>query len=414
MELIKNANLDIMSITDVKFTFSCPKIIFGRGKLNDLGQEVKNILKSKELKTPKALLVVGKGSLKKSGYIDKLKAILEKAGVAVEVYDKVSKEPTTSILNEGKEVAIKTNCDIVIGVGGGSVMDTAKGISGLVTTGGVTEDYLAGKEFVKPPLPFILCPTTSGTGSEITNNAVIKDEKSGVKKSIRGLVANLALLDPEITISLPKDLTAYPGADALVQAIESFVSRASNYISDLFAKESIKILGENLPKACDDLSNIDLREKMMLGSLFGALSFANAKLGAVHGFAHPIGIKHDIPHGLICGLLLPYVMEYNMTMDSVSEKYAWIAELFFEQKILLNYGACPKKLPVDKKGKAKWAIEKIKDMFNYCGVPLHLSEIGIKESAIDDIVKDTTGVSLDNNPRATDKKSLKEILLKAL
>ncbi|MFX1452977.1 MAG: iron-containing alcohol dehydrogenase, partial [Promethearchaeota archaeon] len=118
--------------------------------------------------------------------------------------------------------------------------------------------------------------------------------------------------------------------------------------------------------------------------------------------------------GLICGLLLPYVMEYNIALDNVVEKYAWIADLFYHQKILLDYGECSKTLPTKKKEKVKWVIEKLKDMFKYIGIPLHLSEMGIKESDIDDIVQDTTGSSLDNNPRDTDKKALKKILLNAL
>ncbi len=400
----------------LEFNFFSPRIIFGKGKIRELGQEVLKISKQTGNNSPKVFLVSGKSSLKKSGYLDKIKNILETENIPLVIYDKAGKEPTTDILNEGKEMAIEKECSIIAGVGGGSVMDTAKGIAGLVTNGGIVEDYHAGKEFLKLSLPFILIPTTSGTGSEITNNAVIKDEKLGIKKSIRGLWASLALLDPEITLSLPKQFTAYPGADALVQAIESFVSKSSNFMSEFFAKKSIKYLGVNLQRVCDNLSNISFRENMMVGSLLGALSFANAngKLGAVHGFAHPIGIKHNIPHGLICGLLLPYVMEYNITIESVVEKYAWIGELFFKQKILVDYGECPNTLPLGKKEKAKWAIKKLKDLFGYVGITLHLEEIGILENDIDDIVKDTTGSSLANNPRDTDKNSLREILLNAL
>ena len=403
-----------MNLSDIKFSFICPRIIFGNGRIGELSQEIVKTLKPKGIENPKAFLITGKSSLKKSGYLDKIKRSLEDLNIDLQVYDKTGQEPTTTILNEGKERAIEQKVDIIVGIGGGSVMDTAKGIAGLVTNGGIVEDYHAGKEFSKSPLPFILIPTTSGTGSEVTNNAVIKDENSGVKKSIRGLWANLALLDPEITLTLPKKFTAYPCADALVQAIESLVSKGSNFISVFFAKEAIKLLGPNLPKVYDDLTNIDLREKMMLGSLLDGLSFANGKLGAVHGFAHPIGIKHNIPHGLICGLLLPYVMEYNRPLNNVAEKYAWIAELFNKEKILTDYGECPKLMPTDKKGKARWIIEKIKDILQYIGIPLHLNDVGIREEDIDDIVKDTTGSSLANNPRDTDKQSLKEILLNAL
>ncbi len=403
-----------MKFSEIKFNFICPKIIFGKGRIGELSQEIVNTLKPKGIEHLKTFLIIGKNSLKRSGYLEKIRRSLEELKIELEIYDKAGKEPTTTILNEGKEIALEQKANVIVGIGGGSVMDTAKGIAGLVTNGGIVEDYHAGKEFLKSPLPFILIPSTSGTGSEVTNNAVIKDENSGVKKSIRGLWASLALLDPKITLSLPKKYTAYAGADALVQAIESLVSKGSNFISVFFAKEAIKLLGPNLPKVYADLANIDLREKMMLGSLLDGLSFANGKLGAVHGFAHPIGIKYDLPHGLICGLLLPYVMEYNRPLNNVAEKYAWIAELFNKEKILTDYGECPKLMPTDKKGKAKWIIEKIKDIFQYIGIPLHLSDVGIREEDIDDIVKDTTGSSLANNPRDTDKQTLKEILLNAL
>ena len=403
-----------MESLNIKFNLVSPRIIFGNGTISELGQEIINLMKLKGTNQPKALLVSGKHSLRKSGYLNKISNYLEDSKITLEIFDKAGKEPTTAIINEGKEHALEQTVDIIIGVGGGSVMDTAKGIAGLVTNGGIVENYHAGKEFIKPPLPFILIPTTSGTGSEVTNNAVIKDEKLGIKKSIRGLWARLAILDPEITVSLSKEYTAYSGADALVQAIESLVSKGSNFISELFARESIILLGKNLPKVCNDLSNQELRRNMMLGSLLDGLSFANGKLGAVHGFAHPIGVKHNLPHGLICGLLLPHIMEYNIAKTVVVEKYAWIGNLFFDQKILSDFGECPKALPSDTLKQAKWAIAKCKDIFAYIGIPNNLSQVGIRREDIDDIVKDTTGSSLANNPRETDSESLKQILLKAL
>jgi alcohol dehydrogenase class IV len=403
-----------MNKTSINFDFLSPKIIFGRGKIEQIGKETIRILRARETKNVRVLLVTGKSSLKKSGFLDKINEIMAKNGIRSYLYDRVVKEPTTEIVNYGKDFTLENKCHLVIGIGGGSVMDTAKAIAGLINNGGIVEDYHAGKKFVKPPLPFILVPTTSGTGSEITNNAVIKDEKLGIKKSIRGLWANTALLDPELTLPLPKTYTAYSGADALVQAIESLVSKSANFISDFFAKEAIKILGMTLPKVVIDLNNIQLREQMMLGSLLDAFSFSNGKLGAVHGFAHPIGIKFDIPHGLICGTLLPYVMEYNLKVNIVIKKYAWIADTLSAQKILPGYGICPEQLPKEPFKKAEWAIRKLKDIFLYIGIPLHLNQIGIKESDIDDIVQDTKGSSLDNNPRPTTKESLIEILRNAL
>jgi len=404
-----------MELNDnITFDFVTPRIVFGRGKIKDLGTEILKMLKPQKIERPRSLLVTGGSSLKKTGNLNKIEKILTEKNISIVSYQKAIREPDTQIINQGTQIAIEKSCDIIIGIGGGSVMDTAKAIAGLTTNGGMVEDYLAGKEFFHPTLPFILIPTTSGTGSEVTNNSVIKNQKTGLKKSIRGLWANIALLDPELTLSLPKNFTAYSGADALVQAIESLVSKSKNFISDYFAKKSIELLGKNLPIVNDELSNITLREKMMLGSLMGAISFANGKLGAVHGFAHPIGIQHDIAHGLICGLLLPHVMRYNMELESVMKDYAWIGKLFHCQGILLDYGFCPKKFPEDLKSQANWAILKIEDIFQYIGIPHHLSEVGIHEMHFNEIVKHTTGSSLANNPRDTNKEKLLQILKNAL
>ena len=148
--------MKVSEITEIKFNFNCPKIIFGRGSISILGQEILNILKPKKIERTKVFLVIGKSSLKKSGYLDKIKTNLESLNISLDIYDKAGKEPTTTILNEGKELSLKEGSDIIVGVGGGSVLDTAKGIAGLVTNGGIVEDYHAGKEFLKPSLPFNL------------------------------------------------------------------------------------------------------------------------------------------------------------------------------------------------------------------------------------------------------------------
>ncbi len=403
-----------MESLDIKFDFRCPKVIFGRNKIEMLGAEALNYIKSQEKKNRSILLVHGKKSLKKLGTIERIETILNKHDFTFTKYNKIEGEPTTDTINQGKNIALECNSQLIIGIGGGSVMDTAKAIAGLVTNGGMVEDYLEGKEFVIEPLPFILVPTTSGTGSEITNNSVVKNHATGEKKSIRGLWANLALLDPELTLSLPKTFTAYSGADALVQAIEALVSKSRNFISDFFARKAIKLLGENLQKVYIDPHNIELRENMMLGSLLGAISFANGKLGAVHGFAHPIGIKHDLPHGLICGVLLPHVMRYNTKLTDVSELYAWIGRKFYNIMLKEDQNKDNVSFPLSTKEQSKWAINRIKDIFFKVNIPERLSNLGIKEEHLEAIVKDTKGSSLANNPRETDAKSLKNILLQAL
>ncbi len=399
------------------FLFRSPRIIFGRDKISILGEQARILYGKDKNKKINAFLVTGKSSLKKSGNLEKILKNLNEAKISVYVYNEIEGEPTTLVINRGKELAIENKTDVVIGIGGGSVIDSAKGISGLVTNGGIVQDYHAGKRsFDKPGLPFIVAPTTSGTGSEVSNNAVIIDPARGIKQSIRGdkMMAHIVILDPELVLSCPKKHTAFSGADALVQSIEAFVSKASNYLSDIFAIESIKLLLPSLPKLVNDLLNIELREKMMLGSFLDGLAFATSKLGAVHGFAHPIGVKHNINHGLICGLLLPYVMKYNTELEHVQKKYAYIADIAVQSNIATEINLKIRDCPDSIKNKDIWTIELIKKIFEHCEIPLHLKEIGITQKDIDDIVKDTKGSSLNNNPRDTDKESLKQILLNAL
>lgn len=399
------------------FLFRSPRIIFGRGKISILGEQARILYGKDKNKKLNAFLVTGKSSLKKSGNLNRILNNLDKANVPVFIYDEIEGEPTTLVINRGKELAIENKTDVVIGIGGGSVIDSAKGITGLVTNGGIVQDYHAGKRsFDKPGLPFIVAPTTSGTGSEVSNNAVIIDPARGIKQSIRGdkMMAHIVILDPKLVLSCPKKYTAFSGADALVQSIEAFVSKSSNYLSDIFAIESIKLLLPSLPKVVNDLLNIELREKMMLGSFLDGLAFATSKLGAVHGFAHPIGVKHKINHGLICGLLLPYVMKYNAELVYVQKKYAYIADIAVQSNIATEINLKIRDCPDSINDKAVWIIELIKKIFEHCEIPLHLKDIGITEEDIDDIVKDTKGSSLNNNPRDTDKQSLKQILLNAL
>ncbi|MCP4763490.1 MAG: iron-containing alcohol dehydrogenase, partial [archaeon] len=225
--------------------------------------------------------------------------------------------------------------------------------------------------------------------------------------SIRGdsMLAKVAVLDPLLTISMPPAITANTGMDALTQAIESFVSKASNTLSDYYAKQAIEYLWNNIEKVYLNGNDIDSREKMLYGSTLSALSFSNAKLGAVHGFAHPIGVIHSISHGLICGVLLPYVMKFNLDGDlpQVIKKFSWIAQIMD--------GSIDSE---PNKKSASYAIESIFNLLKNLHMPSTLSELNINTDHIPRIVNETKGSSLANNPRNTDKVSLTKILENAL
>ncbi len=386
-----------LKLSEISFSFSETNVIFKRGcikELPDLILKLKNIDDD-----PRTALFIGGGSLERTGQLQKIRKSLSDKGIDSYIYSCGSEEAQVEIVNTGVKFCIEHNIKVIVGIGGGSVMDTAKAVSGIVTNGGTMEEYHDGKQFVEHGLPLILIPTTSGTGSEASNNAVILDKKRKIKKSIRGsqIQAIHALLDPELVLTCPPTITAYSGGDAFVQAIEAYFSKFSHELSDMYALKAIQLIADNLPLAFENGMNIEARSAVHLGSYLAGVAFSNAKLGAIHGFAHPIGVLFDVPHGLICSLLLPYVLEFNRPVREV--KYKKLEEIMKHAKP--NY-------------KGKNLNEMIFDLLDKLKIPKRLSELGIRESDFDAIVKDTKGGSLDANPRPTTPELLKQILKSAL
>jgi len=227
-------------------------------------------------------------------------------------------EPTTRIAEEAVDRAREHAADLIVGLGGGSVLDTGKAVAALLTNGGSPLDYLevigAGRAIVKPSLPYIAVPTTSGTGAEVTKNAVLKSEEHGVKVSLRSdsMVPRVALVDPLLTLTAPPEVTASTGLDALTQVLEPYVSHAHSPFTDALCREGLVRGARSLRRAFDDGSDPVARSDMALVSLFGGLALANAKLGAVHGFAGPLGGMIAAPHGALCASLLPWAIEVNV------------------------------------------------------------------------------------------------------
>jgi len=382
----------------MNFTLRFPtEIIFGNDTINQIGTKARQL-------GNKAFLVTGKSAMRKAGYIDKIIDILKSAGVDdIFLYDQAEHDPSVETVDKGVQLAKEGNYNVVIGIGGGSAMDTGKTIASLMNNEGSAGDYQSGKEITNPGVPFIAVPTTAGTGAEITNNSVITNREKKIKQSIRSplMIAKVAIVDPVLTKTMPPYVTASSGMDALTQAIETYVSLSANPFSDTLALRSISIISQNLYKAFENGDDMSARENMAMGSLFGAMAFANSALGAVHGLAHPIGALFDVPHGVICGLLLPYVMEYNLPVKT--ERFAQIA------KSMDQY--------IDgesDKINAHRAIEFIHNLIAKLKLPKRLSELGITRDDLPLIAKSAKGSSLNNNPRPTDPESLVEIMLSAL
>lgn len=252
----------------------------------------------------------------------------------------VSEEPTVDLVRDGARRAQQACCDHVISIGGGSVIDAGKAIAALAANGGEPLEFLEvvgkGRTITVPPLPFIAVPTTAGTGSEVTRNAVLGSPAHNVKASLRSplMLPRLALIDPELTYAMPPAITAYTGLDALTQLIEPYVSSRANPLADAICVEGIRRLAGALRRAFHDGADREARRDMAMASLFGGLALANAGLGVVHGFASPLGGQSNAPHGALCAVLLPHGMAVNIRamvarapQHPALEKYANVARM---------------------------------------------------------------------------------------
>ena len=285
------------------------RIFFGAGKLNEAPAIARQFGR-------RALVVIDKMAQSLQRVEPLLKELLA-AGVEASTFS-VASEPSLEVVGAGAELAAAEKCDVVISVGGGSVMDTGKAIAALVTNGGVALDYVEvvgkGQPLVKPSLPHVAIPTTAGTGAEVTRNAVLESAEHRVKVSMRSpfLLPTVALVDPELTYSVPPTVTASTGLDALTQLIEPFMSVKSNPLTDALCREGMMRVARSLQNAVEHGNDAAAREDMALASLFGGLALANAGLGAVHGLAGPMGAMYHVPHGVLCAAFLPHVIEVNV------------------------------------------------------------------------------------------------------
>ena len=313
----------------MRFEFAtATRIIFSAGALKEIGVLAREFGRH-------ALVVTGRDSRR-------AKPLLELLGtkeIAGTVFP-IPGEPTISLVEQGTALARAAKCDLVIGFGGGSAIDAGKAIAAMLTNGGELLDYLEvigrGQALANPSAPFIAVPTTAGTGAEATRNAVLASPEHKVKVSLRSplMLPKVALVDPELTYDLPPAVTASTGLDALTQLIEPFVCVRATPMTDALCVEGIQRVARSLRVACSDGRNPSAREDMSLASLFGGIALANAGLGAVHGFAAPIGGMFPAPHGAVCAALLPYVMAANLRAlrarspdNDALRRYAEIARL---------------------------------------------------------------------------------------
>lgn len=369
----------------ISSVFQSPgKIIYGQGTVKQIGEETKKYGK-------KIMIVTGKSSSKKTGALDKVIDSLKMENLQYVIFDKVESDPSVDTVELGTSIAKEEKIDVIVALGGGSPLDAAKGISIMLTNSGSIVDY-EKKQPEIPGVPVVAVPTTAGTGSEVSKFIVITDTRRKVKMLIGGeaLIPKVAILDGELTLMVPPDVTAATGMDALTHAIEAYISKKAQPATGVQALSAIKLISENLAKAVQNGENMDARNNMLFAQMQAGLAFSNASVALVHAMSRPLGAYFGVPHGLANAILLPRVMEYNRA--ACAEKFKDIAETMGENTSGLSIREA-----------SNLAVKAVKELYAETGLPVKLRDVGVKEEMIETLAKDAikSGSALVNPRKAS-------------
>jgi len=370
------------------FKFHLPtRVVFGRGSLSKVGVEASRLGDT-------CLLVTGRGFARKSGYLNTVVKSLEESGLRVSFFDQVEPNPSTETVYRGAEEGRRRNCNLIVALGGGSAMDAAKSIAFLLKNNARLEDNFAPKE-VEEALPVIAIPSTCGTGSEVTKYAVITSLKKKRKEVLLGnpLIPSVALIDADLLNNLSKELTAYTGFDALSHAFEAYLSKESTPFSDVFALESMSIIIRRIVEAAEGLP--EAKENMLYASMLAGIAINCAGTIAVHAMGYYLTNYHDVHHGLANGVLLPYVLQFELEKNCGKLEDAAV-------KLGLENG--------------RRLVEKVESIADETGIPRSIMELGVKASELDAMVADAFSYSrnLDKHPSPLTPEDIREIYLRGL
>lgn len=357
-----------------------PKIIAGVDALNSLNEHL-------AILGNKPLILIGSGSIKRNGTFGRIEAAV---GSDYAIFENIPSDPDIQTVDAGLAVYKKESCDYLIAAGGGSVLDASKAIALLAANGGSVSDY----EF-KPPMhkcpPIVAIPTTAGTGSEVTKWSIITDNEHKKKMAIghEYLMPAVAVLDPGITVSMPRNITAATGMDALTHAIEAYISDRANSLSDIWALKAIELLTKNILKATYNPTDLDARTAMLYGQMYAGIAFNNSAVGLVHAMSRPLGAYYGIPHGEANAMLLPAILEYNLMVSA--DKYCDIAAVIG----LETTG-------MDRNEVAERLVEFIAELFYKLPLKSRLSEFSVANEDISKMAKAAhENASAKVNPRKT-------------
>jgi alcohol dehydrogenase class IV len=356
----------------------------------------------KELGITSVLIVTDKG-VRAANLLEKIEKSLLDANLQYEIYDEIEPNPSAETIQKGTEFLKQHKSEAVLAVGGGSSIDAAKGIAAMAVNPGHIIDYEGVGKLTIPPLPIIAIPTTAGTGSEVTPSTVVTNKETSFKLAVISpyLYPSLAILDPALTLNLPQGITAATGMDALTHAIESYTSKTANPVSQAFAMQAIKMIGENLTKTYFVGTDLESRENMLVASMLAGAAFAQSRLGNVHAISHTFGGVFNIPHGIANATLLPFVMEYNL--PACAEQYKDIAMALGTDVSGLSTRQAAQK-----------AIENVIQMNQSMNIPLNIKELGVSLDVLPKLVEDSMrSGNVLANPRLTRAEDIQAIIEKA-
>ena len=376
------------------FSYHIPTAIeFGWGSLTRLAGLVKGLNGTRAL-------VVGDPGVLKAGLVERVAGELAAAGIPVVTFTDVESDPDARSVDSGVQLAKSKECDIVVGVGGGSALDVAKVIGLMFTNPGNIRDYAGVDKVERPGVPVIAIPTTSGTGSEMTIWSVLSDKEKKTKFGVGSVLncARVALLDPELTLSLPPTITAATGMDALTHALESYVNKATQPISEAMSEQSMTLIARSLRVAVAQPDNAHARADMLLASTLAAMAFNSTRLGLVHAFAMPLGSRFHIPHGLVNAIMLPVVMRYNLPGNL--GKFARIAEIFGEPVAGLSL-----------RDAAERSVAAVESLKADVGITAKLGQFGMTEADLDGVADEALlSGNVPVNPRQPTREDMKSLL----
>lgn len=353
----------------------------------------------------RSALIVTLASLKKRGLLDGVYAQLEEKGIQTQTITTVLPEPTIDNIEEVFKATTDLEYDLIIGIGGGSVLDVTKILSVLKTNDKSIKELLGTDLVENPGIPTILVPSTAGTGSEVTPNAIVTLPEEELKIGIvsHHLLPKLVFIDPSLTLSLPKPLTAATGMDAFTHSLESYISNKANFLSDTFALDSIRLISESILESYNNGSSIEAREKMLIGSMYGGMALTSAGTAAVHALAYPLGGKFKIAHGVANAMLLPHVMEFNK--DAITKKLENISKIMGIHSEGDSEEAAAEKV-----------ITQITEWTKEMDIPQDLTEFGVTENDVQNLAESAAKVTrlLNNNPKSVSIEEMKIIYRKLL